>query len=592
MHINIPWGEATGSGAPRSAEVLGRFSVEGRYRVPWIAVLAVLAVAAQAAVVAPLVTGDEASVPAHRIVFRLIGGAFTVCGLIAWRRRPDSRSGPLMVATGFGLLVEPLFAGIDPSPLRTVGDLLEDVWAIPIIALLLTFLTGGRLETRLDRALVGVFVLATALEVARHFFLVRDGNFLLVHAAPDTADALLSLSSLLVSLGCVAVAGVIGARWAAASRPRRRAMLPSVAGISCLLLFAVVQHASPLLLQWLAVLSLLTIPGAFLAGLLRSRLARGGLAQLFGELPSLHGVALQDRLARTLGDPGLVLAYRVPGRQAYAAANGEPVSLPRPGGERSAAPVERDGREIAALVYDAALDDDPELIEAVRAATTVALENAHLHAESQVRMEELRASRQRLVAAADGERKRLERDLHDGAQQRLVALSMQLRLIQADIRRDPQAAEQLVDSASSELALSLAELRELARGLHPAALEYGLPSALESLAARATVPTAVECDVPDRVPQAVELAVYFVACEALANIGKYARATTASIRVSRTAAGLAVEVADDGVGGAVATAGGGLHGLADRVEALDGHLLVTSPPHAGTVVSAELPCAS
>jgi signal transduction histidine kinase len=593
MQINVPSGGlATGREAPHSAEVLGRFSASARHRVPWIVVLAVAVVAAQAAAVVPLVTGSGAPVPAYRIVFRLIGGAFTVCGLIAWRRRPDSRSGLLMVATGFGLLVEPVFDPIDPSPLRTIGDLTEDAWGIPIIALLLTFLTGGRLVSRLDRTLVGIFVVATALEVARHFFLVREGNFLLVHPDAGVARALVSTSTFLVSIGCLAVAGVIAARWLAASRPRRRAMLPSVAGISALLLFAVVQHASPLALQWLAVVSLLTIPAAFLAGLLRSRLARGGLAELLRELPAMHGAALQERLARTLGDPGLVLAYRVPGRQAYAGADGEPVRLPPAGGELSVAPIERGGREVAALVYDAALDDDPDLVEAVAAATSVALDNQHLHAESQSRLDELRASRRRLVAAGDSERRRLERDLHDGAQQRLVALSMQLRLIQADIRRDPAAAEQLVQGASSELALSLAELRELARGIHPAALEHGLPSALESLAARATVPTGVACDAPERMPRPVELAVYFVACEALANVGKYACATAASIELSRTAVGVAIQIADDGVGGADAAAGSGLRGLADRVEALDGHLLVTSPHGAGTVVVAELPCGS
>ena len=260
--------------------------------------------------------------------------------------------------------------------------------------------------------------------------------------------------------------------------------------------------------------------------------------------------------------------------------------------DRASAPIERDGREVAAIVYDASLDDDPEMVEAVRAAATMALENERLLAESEARLAEVQASRQRIVAAGDAERRRLERDLHDGAQQRLVALSLQLRMIRSDIRRDPDQAEQLAAAASDELAHSLQELRELARGIHPAALDHGLASALESLATRSTVATAVTCDAPDHVPQAVELAVYFVACEALANVGKYAEATAASLRLSRTAAGVAIEIADDGVGGADAANGSGLHGLADRVEALDGHLLVTSPPGAGTVITAELPCAS
>ena len=204
----------------------------------------------------------------------------------------------------------------------------------------------------------------------------------------------------------------------------------------------------------------------------------------------------------------------------------------------------------------------------------------------------MQASRQRIVAAGDAERRRLERNLHDGAQQRLVAVALQLRMIRSDIRRDPAQAEELVAAASDELANSLQELRELARGIHPASLDHGLESALASLASRSTVPTAVSCDGPEDVPKPVELAVYFVACEALANVGKYAHATAASVRLTRIADGVAVEIADDGVGGADAATGSGLHGLADRVEALDGRLFVTSPPGAGTVITAELPCAS
>jgi signal transduction histidine kinase len=287
-----------------------------------------------------------------------------------------------------------------------------------------------------------------------------------------------------------------------------------------------------------------------------------------------------------------VLAYRLPNSRGHVDAAGRPVLVPPVTHDRTSASIEHEGREVAALVYDAALDDDPEMVEAVRAAATMALDNERLLEESESRLTEVHVSRQRIVAAGDAERRRLERDLHDGAQQRLVAIALQLRMIQADIRRDPAAAEQLVTAASGQLAASLEELRELARGIHPAALDHGIESALDSLATRSTVPTAVSCDVPEHLPQAVELAVYFVVCEALANVGKYAEATTASVRLSRAPRGVALEIADDGVGGADASRGSGLHGLADRVEALGGHLLVTSPPGAGTVITAELPCAS
>ena len=306
----------------------------------------------------------------------------------------------------------------------------------------------------------------------------------------------------------------------------------------------------------------------------------------------MRGGALQDALARTLGDPALVVAHRLPDDDGYIDGNGDRVLLPATGGDRAFATVERDGREIAALIYDAALDDDPELVEAVCAAATIVLENEHLHTESQARLAELQASRQRLVAAGDTERRRLERNLHDGAQQRLVALALQLRLMQTGIRRDPSSADALISSASEQLAQSLAELRELARGLHPAVLAHGLDSALESLAGRSTVPTAVFCDVSERLSEQAELALYFVACEALANVAKYAEATTASVRLSGAPTGVVIEIADDGVGGADQTAGTGLRGLADRVEALGGSLLVTSPAGAGTVVTAEIPVAS
>jgi signal transduction histidine kinase len=287
-----------------------------------------------------------------------------------------------------------------------------------------------------------------------------------------------------------------------------------------------------------------------------------------------------------------VLAYRVPGERSYIDGRGKPVELPEPGGDRVVAPVERDGRELAMLVYDASLEDDPELVGAVAGAAAITLDDVRLQAESQDRLAELRASRERIVAAGDAERRRLERNLHDGAQARLVSVALQLRVIQNRVRTDPDAAEQLLTSAGDELSQSLEELRELARGLHPAVLDHGLNAALDSLASRASVATTVSFESPERLPEPVELAAYFVACEALANVGKYAQATTASVRVSRRGGMAVIEIADDGVGGADETAGTGLRGLADRVAALDGTLRILSPPGGGTVVTAELPCAS
>src|SRR5206468_488458 len=189
---------------------------------------------------------------------------------------------------------------------------------------------------------------------------------------------------------------------------------------------------------------------------------------------------------------------------------------------------------LAMLVYDASLEDDPELVGAVAAAAAIALDDARLQAESEDRLAELRTSRERIVAAGDAERRRLERNLHDGAQQRLVAIALQLRLLQDSIRDDPAAAERMAETAGDELGHSLTELRDLARGLHPAVLDYGLASALETLAHRSTVPTEVSIETDEPFPKPVELAAYFVTCEALANVGKYAEATVAHVRVWRS----------------------------------------------------------
>jgi signal transduction histidine kinase len=219
------------------------------------------------------------------------------------------------------------------------------------------------------------------------------------------------------------------------------------------------------------------------------------------------------------------------------------------------------------------------------------LENVRLDAELQDRIEELRASRARIVQASDTARRRLERDLHDGAQQRLVALALDLKLARGKLDSDPAAAAELLDASIEELAEATSELRELARGIHPALLtDRGLGPALEAIASRAPIPVEV-APVPDlRLPGPVESAAYFVVAEALTNVSKYASASHAEVVVTRSNGKVVVEVRDDGVGGADPAAGSGLSGLADRVAALDGMLDVESPRGGGTVVRAEVPC--
>jgi signal transduction histidine kinase len=220
----------------------------------------------------------------------------------------------------------------------------------------------------------------------------------------------------------------------------------------------------------------------------------------------------------------------------------------------------------------------------------VADENVRLDAELQARLDELRESRARIVEAGYAERRRVERDLHDGAQQRLVALALELQIVRSKLQSDPAGAAELLETAADELTGATQELRELARGLHPPLLtDRGLMAALQALAQRAPLPVTVEAEETERAPETVEAAAYFVVSEALTNVARHANAERAVVRVARRDVVLCVEIEDDGSGGADVTGGSGLRGLADRVGALDGELEVESQPGRGTTVRASLP---
>jgi signal transduction histidine kinase len=333
------------------------------------------------------------------------------------------------------------------------------------------------------------------------------------------------------------------------------------------------------------------VPIGFLAGLMRASLSRAGAVSELVERLGRERGGVRDALASALGDPTLELAYWLPEGERYVDAAGRGIRLPEPDGPRAVTEIEQEGRRIAALVHDAALLDQPELVRAAGAAAALALENERLDAELRARYEELRASRARLVEASDAARRKIERDLHDGAQQRFVSLALTLRL--ARNRLDPESeAAGLVDRGLEELDAGLSELRELARGIHPAVLsERGLAPAIESLAARAPVPVEVSVLPAQRLPPPVETAAYFLVAEALTNVARYSQASEADVAVRRENGRAVIEVRDDGVGGANPGSGSGLRGIADRVAALDGRLHVESPVGGGTVVRAEIPVA-
>jgi len=570
------------------------------------AVLAVwsLALIAAGGGVALILSSDRPRPVANAAVVVLIGLAFVGSGLLARARRPENRTGLLLLLVGFSWLVGALGASGD-SLLFTIGYAESALVAAFFVHLVVAF-PSGRLETRWERRVVASMY-AVALVLQPIWMLFDDLHGLRCDECPanaflvdrnETLATVLGVPTLAVILGVLlAVVAILIQRWRAASAPLRRVLAPVYVSSGATIVVLVIQNAvAPFssfgadVLDFLTVLALFTVPLAFLGGLMRTRLKRTAVADLMTKLAEPPGPGgLRHALARALGDPSLELAYWV-GDGSYVDPDGHPIALPDDGGTRVATSVERSGRPVAAIVHDASLRDQPELVDAVVAAAGLALENERLQAELRARLEELRASRLRLVETADVERRRLERNLHDGAQQRLVALSLTLALDRRAFESDPAVVE-LVERTRSELADALAELRELARGIHPPLLtDRGLKPALEALADRAMLPVELAGLPDDRLPAGVEAAAYYLVAEALTNVAKYAQASKASVRVERVNGSVTVEVSDDGIGGADVGRGSGLRGLADRVEALDGHLDVDSPPGAGTRLRAEIPC--
>jgi signal transduction histidine kinase len=331
-------------------------------------------------------------------------------------------------------------------------------------------------------------------------------------------------------------------------------------------------------------------PFVFLLAVLDARLARSAVGDLLVELRSEPAPTdLREPLSRALRDPTVSLAYWLPQYDTWADQDGRPVSLPRPGDPRSVTVIDSDGGHLAALIHDPSLDEEPQLLQAVGAAAGIALENGRLQVELKAKLQELEGSRARVIEAGQQERKRLERNLHDGAQQRLIALSLELQRYADKLADDPKAQSQ-VEAARTEIAVSLDELRAVARGLHPAVLtDRGLDAAVRGLAYRAPVPVEIEDAAPDDLPSPVATALYYVVAEALTNVAKYAKAKTATVRAAGRGNQLRIEVVDDGIGGAAPGSGSGLRGLVDRVAALDGTMTIDSPVGGGTRISAQIP---
>jgi signal transduction histidine kinase len=523
---------------------------------------------------------------------------YIAAGLIAWWRRPNSRIGVLMVFGGCAISVGALtFA--DSEALRTLGAVCDILPAAIFLHVYLAF-PDGRLRSRFERLLVAAaYAFAIGIQLVKLTLGSQgEGSLLRIWSRPDVAGRVEQAQLLSLSALCVVGIGVLLARRRTAGRHLRRpvallvdSFVVGLLMIAAMLVVAVLQEPSFQTIQRATFVVIGLSPIVFMAALLSARLARSAVGDLVielrGDLPPRE---LRDALARALRDPSLTLAYWLPHFESYADLDGRPLEVPAADG-RATRLIDRNGAQVAALIHDPALDDEPELLDAVGAAAAMALENARLQAELAARLEEVKGSRIRVIEAGQLERKRLERNLHDGAQQRLVALALDLKMLEKQLAGNTEAVARL-DEAQREIGQSLDDLRDIARGLHPAVLSaHGLAVALEQVVARASVPVRLTVEVEDRLPEAIEVATYYVVTESLANVEKHAKAAAASVEVVHTADKVVAEIVDDGVGGADTERGSGLRGLADRVEALGGRLQVWTPLGGGTTVRAEIPCA-
>jgi signal transduction histidine kinase len=499
----------------------------------------------------------------------LTGWCLIGCGLVAWSRRPESRSGVLMTATGFAWFA-PNFVTSSVVVLAWLSTHALYLHRGPLVQLLVTY-PRGRATQRLERAAVALGYAAA-----------------LVLAVWRSAVATIVLATLLVAVAVRRYVGVSGRerRWrlmALRATALLAAVLVGVAVIRLARSTATVNIATLRLYE--ATLCALAV--GLLVGLLRpSWEERADVTDLVVELGEERSATLRGQLARALGDPSLQIGYFVPELDGFVDADGAVVPVPGPDSGLATTHIGDDGHPLALVIHDPTVLADAPLVEAVTSAARLGAANARLQAEVQARLAEIRASRRRILAARDEERNRLERDLHDGAERGLDELAATLHTARRSAARET-TVERIAHS-EDRLARAQADLRRLARGIHPRELsERGLAAALSALAEDFPLPVRLSISGVEASP-ATQACVYFVCAEALANVAKYASASNVEISV-QAADGVTVEIADDGRGGADAAQGSGLRGLSDRVATLGGTLSVVSPPGEGTRLIAVIP---
>ncbi len=520
---------------------------------------------------APLQEAASATEVRLAVADFVVGLVLLGCGAVAWTRRPESRTGLLLAVAGVAWFLG-TFAASGRSGYADFGALFLTLHRGSLVQALLSYPTG-RLEAWTERAAVIFAYVVSAIA-----------------AAGKTPEGAVALAVVVLVVGVD--------RFRRAAGPQRRARAAAAAGSAAFAAVLLVSGFARLagsgvtvdrgvLWAYEAVVAAVAI--GLTVDLVLGRWVGATVTGLVVDLgDAAEAGTLRERLANALGDRSLLLGYWLAEREMYVDDRGRELELPQGSGERRVTIVRERDEPVAALVHDAGVLAVPELVESVSAAARIALANARLQAEVRRQVEELEASRRRLVEAGDTERGRLERELREGAERRLLEIEALLRKARSGTHG--RFDGMLVDT-QAKLERTRSELREFARGIHPAVLaEHGLNGALQELGERAPVP--VELRVPAaRYPGPIESAAYFVCSEALANVGKYAQASSAIVDISVRGHKLRVSVSDDGIGGASLEKGSGLRGLADRVEALAGRLTVISPPGQGTQVVAEVPIA-
>ncbi len=575
---------------------------------PWLT-------ASLAAVVVTLAFQQQHQVgrSAKFLVSDLVPGLTMVaCGLVIRRRRPHNRCWWLLVASGLSWYVGDFEHHRDPN-IALFGFAFSRWYAVFLAWAVLAF-PSGRLHHRHARLLLAaIFVLLAVRSLSRIF----------LHVPPDVAGYGTTNRFLPISDGqwwqrvedgfAIGFAGATGlvlvsiaVRWARSGRPGRQMIAPALFAAAVLAAGVTYEY----IIGWNGVFGAPTGPRVFYVvwwsyaalaialagGLIRLRRTRSAVVDLVAELGDRPAApaALGAAISRALGDRTITLLPWSTTAGSYVGGDGVPTLLTSNEPEQAFTIIERDGEPLAALRHDIALLEDPGLVSAVVAAVRLTIDNERLRAELETQLAEVAASRTRILNAGDAERRRIERDLHDGAQQRLVTIALRLRLAGSQMagQMEPEV-KAMLSRTMTDLTDAIDELRDLARGIHPAVLtEFGLAAALESLVDRSPVPVALDVQFGRDPDGPIAATAYFAVAEALSNVVKHAGASTVSVRATGDHDAILIEVLDDGRGGANIMHGTGLRGIADRVATVGGTLRVSSPSGIGTRFELELPCAS